>query len=160
MSENLGLGLVEKPAEVFPSFQRLPVKRLQKLLDSSDHQRVFTPDGKFNSFHVVLRQLTVFQDFFLSLNLPAYVIRGEELLLEVVLFNYLPQDLEVSAVHFKSVCHDVSTSRADGKYRPLPVVEPLHCSVYWKSGTVSYRRGLVPGQTLSRVWCVIHTPVV
>ncbi|XP_076612690.1 CD109 antigen [Chaetodon auriga] len=57
MSENLGLGIVEAPAE-----------------------------------------LTVFQDFFLSLNLPAYVIRGEELLLEVVLFNYLPQDLEVMVI--------------------------------------------------------------
>uniref|UniRef100_A0A3Q3XBM7 CD109 molecule n=1 Tax=Mola mola TaxID=94237 RepID=A0A3Q3XBM7_MOLML len=41
-------------------------------------------------------QLTVFQDFFLSLNLPACVIRGEELLLEIILFNYLPQDLEVT----------------------------------------------------------------
>lgn len=40
-------------------------------------------------------QLKVFQDFFLSLNLPAYIIRGEELLLEIVLFNYLQQDLEV-----------------------------------------------------------------
>ncbi|KAI4790643.1 hypothetical protein KUCAC02_034493, partial [Chaenocephalus aceratus] len=40
-------------------------------------------------------KLTVFQDFFLSLNVPSYIIRGEELLLEVVLFNYLSQDLEV-----------------------------------------------------------------
>ncbi|XP_042359642.1 CD109 antigen [Plectropomus leopardus] len=57
MSENLGLGIVEKPAE-----------------------------------------LTVFQNFFLSLNLPAYIVRGEELLLEVILFNYLPQDLEVMVI--------------------------------------------------------------
>ncbi|XP_030260339.1 CD109 antigen isoform X1 [Sparus aurata] len=57
ISENLGLGIVERPAE-----------------------------------------LTVFQDFFLSLNLPAYIIRGEELLLEVILFNYLPQDLEVMVI--------------------------------------------------------------
>uniref|UniRef100_A0A3P8V6C2 CD109 molecule n=1 Tax=Cynoglossus semilaevis TaxID=244447 RepID=A0A3P8V6C2_CYNSE len=41
-------------------------------------------------------ELTVFQDFFLSLNLPAYLIRGEEVVLEVVLYNYLPQDLQVS----------------------------------------------------------------
>ncbi|KAG7220574.1 hypothetical protein INR49_018011, partial [Caranx melampygus] len=52
MSDNLGLGIVKKPAE-----------------------------------------LKVFQDFFLSLNLPAYIIRGEELLLEIILFNYLQQDL-------------------------------------------------------------------
>ncbi|CAK6980420.1 CD109 antigen%2C partial [Scomber scombrus] len=43
-------------------------------------------------------ELTVFQDFFLSLNLPAYIIRGEELLLEVILFNYLPQDLDVTLI--------------------------------------------------------------
>lgn len=43
-------------------------------------------------------QLTVFKDFFLSLKLPASVIRGEELLLEVVLFNYLPHDVEVSLI--------------------------------------------------------------
>uniref|UniRef100_H2MS57 CD109 molecule n=1 Tax=Oryzias latipes TaxID=8090 RepID=H2MS57_ORYLA len=40
--------------------------------------------------------LTVFQDFFLSLNLPPYVIRGEDLVLEIILFNYLQQDQEVS----------------------------------------------------------------
>ncbi|XP_029281676.1 LOW QUALITY PROTEIN: CD109 antigen [Cottoperca gobio] len=57
ISENLGLGIVEMPAE-----------------------------------------LTVLQDFFLSLNLPACIVRGEELLLEVLLFNYLPQDLEVTVI--------------------------------------------------------------
>uniref|UniRef100_A0AAX7SMA7 CD109 molecule n=1 Tax=Astatotilapia calliptera TaxID=8154 RepID=A0AAX7SMA7_ASTCA len=55
MSENLGLGIVEQPAE-----------------------------------------LTVFQDFFLSLNLPAFIIRGEELLLEIILFNYLQEDQKVT----------------------------------------------------------------
>lgn len=48
-------------------------------------------------------QLKVFQDFFLSLNLPAFIIRGEELLLEIILFNYLQQDLEVS-VHTATPC--------------------------------------------------------
>ncbi|KAF3850306.1 hypothetical protein F7725_020025 [Dissostichus mawsoni] len=43
-------------------------------------------------------KLTVFQDFFLSLNVPSYIIRGEELLLEIVLFNYLSQDLEVRVI--------------------------------------------------------------
>uniref|UniRef100_A0A667Y8Z6 CD109 molecule n=1 Tax=Myripristis murdjan TaxID=586833 RepID=A0A667Y8Z6_9TELE len=47
---------------------------------------------------VVETPLTVFQDFFLSLNLPAYIVRGEELVLEVLLFNYLPQDLEVMVI--------------------------------------------------------------
>ncbi|XP_072543122.1 CD109 antigen [Salminus brasiliensis] len=40
-------------------------------------------------------ELQVFKDFFLSLNLPAYIIRGELLLLEVTLFNYKDWDLEV-----------------------------------------------------------------
>lgn len=57
---------------------------------------LFTPDESGYSFHVIVLQLTVFQDFFLSLNLPAYIIRGEELLLEIILFNYLPHDMEVS----------------------------------------------------------------
>ncbi|XP_069579786.1 CD109 antigen [Brachyistius frenatus] len=43
-------------------------------------------------------ELTVFQDFFLSLNLPAYIIRGEELVLEVVLFNYLQQHQMVTVI--------------------------------------------------------------
>ena len=47
--------------------------------------------------HVAFLQLTVFQDFFLSLNLPAFIIRGEDLVLEIILFNYLLHDLEVSA---------------------------------------------------------------
>ncbi|KAA0708243.1 TGF-beta-1-binding protein [Triplophysa tibetana] len=43
-------------------------------------------------------ELTVFQSFFLSLNLPAFIIRGELLLLEVNLFNYMDVDLEVVVV--------------------------------------------------------------
>ncbi|KAG7460634.1 hypothetical protein MATL_G00200810 [Megalops atlanticus] len=43
-------------------------------------------------------KLTVLQDFFLSLNLPAYIVRGEQLVLEVNLFNYLQQDLEVMVI--------------------------------------------------------------
>ncbi|XP_047429099.1 CD109 antigen isoform X2 [Mugil cephalus] len=43
-------------------------------------------------------ELTVFQDFFLSLNLPAYIIRGEVLVLEVILFNYLQQDQQVRVI--------------------------------------------------------------
>uniref|UniRef100_A0AAX7SSI6 CD109 molecule n=1 Tax=Astatotilapia calliptera TaxID=8154 RepID=A0AAX7SSI6_ASTCA len=45
---------------------------------------------------IVEQPLTVFQDFFLSLNLPAFIIRGEELLLEIILFNYLQEDQKVT----------------------------------------------------------------
>ncbi|XP_056421850.1 CD109 antigen-like isoform X2 [Hyla sarda] len=41
-------------------------------------------------------QLESFQPFFASLNLPSYVIRGEPFVLEVVVFNYLEEDTEVS----------------------------------------------------------------
>ncbi|KAK2883840.1 hypothetical protein Q8A67_017477 [Cirrhinus molitorella] len=43
-------------------------------------------------------ELTVFRDFFVTLNLPAFLIRGELLLLEVNLFNYMDVDLEVMVV--------------------------------------------------------------
>ncbi|XP_018599068.2 CD109 antigen [Scleropages formosus] len=43
-------------------------------------------------------KLTVFQNFFISLNLPAYIIRGEQLVLEVNLFNYLDRKLEVTVI--------------------------------------------------------------
>ncbi|XP_026146326.1 CD109 antigen [Carassius auratus] len=43
-------------------------------------------------------ELTVFRDFFVSLNLPAFLIRGELLLLEVSLFNYMDVDMEVMVV--------------------------------------------------------------
>ncbi|XP_043074809.1 CD109 antigen isoform X2 [Puntigrus tetrazona] len=43
-------------------------------------------------------ELTVFRDFFVSLNLPAFLIRGELLLLEANIFNYMDVDLEVMVV--------------------------------------------------------------
>ncbi|KAJ8341794.1 hypothetical protein SKAU_G00340850 [Synaphobranchus kaupii] len=39
-------------------------------------------------------KLTVSQNFFLSLDLPPYIIRGEQLILEIQLYNNLDQDLE------------------------------------------------------------------
>ncbi|XP_041716976.2 CD109 antigen [Coregonus clupeaformis] len=51
-------------------------------------------------------KLTVFQDFFLSLNLPAFIIRGELLVVEVTLFNYLEQDLEVMVIVAQSDSFD------------------------------------------------------
>ncbi|XP_063772890.1 CD109 antigen [Pseudophryne corroboree] len=41
-------------------------------------------------------QLESFQPFFVSLNLPSYITRGEQFVLEVVVFNYLEDDTEVS----------------------------------------------------------------
>ncbi|KAI4875835.1 hypothetical protein NFI96_005884 [Prochilodus magdalenae] len=59
-------------------------------------------------------ELEVSKDFFLSLNLPAYIIRGELLLLEVSLFNYMYHDLEVMVkVHDSSMFEFVSPSGED-----------------------------------------------
>ncbi|KAK7133996.1 hypothetical protein R3I94_015754 [Phoxinus phoxinus] len=51
-------------------------------------------------------ELTVFKDFFLALNLPAFLIRGELLLLEVNLFNYMDEDLEVMVVVAESLAFE------------------------------------------------------
>ncbi|XP_022606801.1 CD109 antigen-like [Seriola dumerili] len=40
-------------------------------------------------------KLTVSKDFSLSLNVPSYLIRGEEIVLEVNIINHLDQDIEV-----------------------------------------------------------------
>ncbi|XP_078131515.1 CD109 antigen [Sander vitreus] len=89
ISENLGLGVVDMPAE-----------------------------------------LTVFQDFFLSLNLPAYIIRGEELLLEIILFNYLPQDLEVTVIVAESDTFEFVVPDVEG----LSMASVRHVSVGSQSG--------------------------
>jgi len=43
-------------------------------------------------------QLQVFQSFFVSLNLPYSVVRGEEVALQVTVFNYEPEEQLVSRV--------------------------------------------------------------
>lgn len=68
-------------------------------------------------------QLTVFQDFFLSLNLPAHVVRGEELLLEIILFNYLPQDLAVSLSLLTGLGR-MTVQKANGRFRELGFLSP------------------------------------
>ena len=49
-------------------------------------------------------QLTVFQPFFVSLNLPYSVIRGEEFGLQAMVFNYLPEAVEVG--NYRFWCYD------------------------------------------------------
>lgn len=43
-------------------------------------------------------QLEVFQPFFIFLNLPYSVIRGEQFILEVNIFNYLKEEAEVKPI--------------------------------------------------------------
>ncbi|XP_059208526.1 CD109 antigen-like [Centropristis striata] len=46
-------------------------------------------------FTPVPQKLTVFKDFSLSLDVPPYLIRGEEIVLEVNIINHLDHDIEV-----------------------------------------------------------------
>ena len=48
----------------------------------------------FNNFF----QLTVFKPFFISMNLPYSVIRGEIVAIPIVVFNYMSKDLSVEVV--------------------------------------------------------------
>ncbi|XP_062857949.1 CD109 antigen [Trichomycterus rosablanca] len=59
-------------------------------------------------------ELSVSQDFFISLTLPVYLIRGELLLLQVSLFNYMDQDQEVVVKVAESDRFDFVTSAGDG----------------------------------------------
>ncbi|KAM4632857.1 CD109 antigen [Polymixia lowei] len=90
MSENLGLGILQTPAE-----------------------------------------LTVFQDFFMSLNLPAFIIRGEELVLEVYLYNYLPQDLMVVVIVAESESFEFIFPDSEG----LAMASTRQLSVGSQTGT-------------------------
>ncbi|KAG9283112.1 CD109 antigen isoform X1 [Astyanax mexicanus] len=74
-------------------------------------------------------ELVVFKDFFLSLSLPAYVIRGELLLLEVTLFNYMDQELEVMVEVQESSMFEFVSPIEDS----MPGVR--HVSVWSQNGT-------------------------
>uniref|UniRef100_A0A4W4F4Q2 CD109 molecule n=1 Tax=Electrophorus electricus TaxID=8005 RepID=A0A4W4F4Q2_ELEEL len=52
-------------------------------------------------------ELEVFKHFFLYLNLPPYIIRGEVLLLEVSIFNRVDWHLEVSSTLYTATTHRV-----------------------------------------------------
>ncbi|XP_068137598.1 CD109 antigen isoform X2 [Hyperolius riggenbachi] len=52
-------------------------------------------------------KLESFQPFFVSLNLPSYVTRGEQFVLEVVVLNYLEDDTEVSVTLDQSDAYEI-----------------------------------------------------
>jgi len=43
-----------------------------------------------------LFQLTVFHEFFVTLNLPLKITRGEIIIVQAIVFNYMERDLDVS----------------------------------------------------------------
>ncbi|XP_030626734.1 CD109 antigen [Chanos chanos] len=76
-------------------------------------------------------ELTVFQDFFLSLNLPAYIIRGELLLLEIILFNYMEEDLEVMVIVGESEMFEFVSSESEA----ISMASTQRVSVWSQNGT-------------------------
>ncbi|KAK3516928.1 hypothetical protein QTP70_028219 [Hemibagrus guttatus] len=58
-------------------------------------------------------ELRVSKDFFVSLNLPSYLVRGELLLLEISLFNYMDLDLVVLLTVDENSMFEFVTSAAD-----------------------------------------------
>lgn len=46
--------------------------------------------------YLLRSQLTVFRSFFVSPTLPNTVVRGEQAVIQAIVFNYLPQDEDVS----------------------------------------------------------------
>ncbi|XP_060773998.1 CD109 antigen [Neoarius graeffei] len=71
-------------------------------------------------------ELRVSKDFFVSLNLPAYLVRGELLLLEVLLFNYMDVDLEVLVTVDESSMFEFVTSAGDAS----PLANMRHVTVW------------------------------
>ncbi|XP_077162751.1 CD109 antigen [Paroedura picta] len=57
-------------------------------------------------------ELEVFQPFFISLNLPPSIIRGEQFLLEVHLFNYMKENSEVIVTLDRSDAFEIPFSNA------------------------------------------------
>ncbi|XP_018414407.1 PREDICTED: CD109 antigen [Nanorana parkeri] len=68
-------------------------------------------------------QLESFQPFFVSLNLPNYVTRGEQFVLEAVVFNYLEEDTEVSVTLEQSDAYEIHTEfiNATGSQKTVSV---------------------------------------
>ncbi|KAL2081856.1 hypothetical protein ACEWY4_021674 [Coilia grayii] len=79
-------------------------------------------------------ELTVFQDFFIALNLPAYIIRGELLILKVNLFNYLDEDLEVMVTVAESESFEFVFPDSEG----LSMASKRTVTVWSQNGTTVF----------------------
>ncbi|KAM8953042.1 CD109 antigen-like [Pelodytes ibericus] len=58
-------------------------------------------------------ELEVFQSFFISLNLPYSVTRGEQFILEVIVFNYLEENLKVTLILEASDSFEIIVPKPD-----------------------------------------------
>uniref|UniRef100_A0A2K6F1P3 CD109 molecule n=1 Tax=Propithecus coquereli TaxID=379532 RepID=A0A2K6F1P3_PROCO len=80
-------------------------------VDIHDFSSVSNPLKNFdlnkNMYSLYFFQLQAFQPFFIFLNLPYSVIRGEEFALEITIFNYLKDAAEVKVIIEKSDKFDI-----------------------------------------------------
>lgn len=76
-------------------------------------------------------QMRVFRPFFVSLNLPYSVVRGEQLVLQAIVFNYLDRDANVTVTlpesdEYRSIVIDVSGSTRNVKRQEAVTVLVRH----------------------------------
>lgn len=65
-------------------------------------------------------KVTVFRPFFISLNLPYSIIRGEAVAIQIVVFNYMQKDVEAVVVLKNSGQFDFVTFESDANEISLP----------------------------------------
>ncbi|XP_076874173.1 CD109 antigen [Brachyhypopomus gauderio] len=66
-------------------------------------------------------ELEVFQDFFLFLDLPPYIIQGEVILLEVTIFNRMEMDLTAAVILDESSMFELVTTEGE-----VPLAAAIH----------------------------------
>ncbi|XP_052800199.1 CD109 antigen-like isoform X1 [Mya arenaria] len=72
-------------------------------------------------------KFTTFRPFFVSLNLPYSVVRGEQVVLQSNIFNYMGQDLDVTVTLDKSDDFDVIQNKSGHvTYQSMDVVTQIH----------------------------------
>lgn len=76
---------------------------------------------------ILLFQIQAFRPFFVSLNLPYSVVRGEQLAMQANVFNYMSQDLDVSicSIYYLYRAHILSCFERHCKKLILVVVYAL-----------------------------------
>ena len=76
--------------------------------------------------------MQVFKPFFVSLNLPYSVVRGEQLVLQAIVFNYMERDVDVTVTlpasdEYKSIVVDASGNTRNVKQTETIIVRVCFC---------------------------------
>ncbi|TKC50807.1 hypothetical protein EI555_015837, partial [Monodon monoceros] len=108
ISEDLGLGLTTTPVEASGHFYvKLVISVTGFVRFAFNCVKREALGLEQNLYPLYSFQLQSFQPFFIFLNLPYSVIRGEEFALEVTIFNYLKDATEVKVIIEKSDVFDI-----------------------------------------------------